>query len=99
MPMTEVRTWPMTMTGAAAGAEATRSGKPNSSMAPRAVNRGHMPPNVMVEATLFFGVCLFLFSFGSSVIKENGELIKHGGWTNMSAGMWRSASWSNIVGK
>lgn len=48
-----VRTCPITITGAAAGVSAILAGKPNSSIAPRALNIGHMPPKVIVEAMLW----------------------------------------------
>lgn len=54
-PMTVPLACPMTMSGAAAGMLAMRAGKPNS-IEPLASNLGHMPPNVMVEATLESGV-------------------------------------------
>lgn len=57
MPMIDVRTVPITMTGAQAGVLAIRAGNPNSSMAPRASNSGHMPPNVVVVAMKRAGMC------------------------------------------
>lgn len=48
-----MRACPITITGAAAGVSAIFAGKPNSSIAPRALNIGHTPPKVMVEATLW----------------------------------------------
>jgi len=55
--MEVVRALPTTKTGEEVGAVAIRAGRPNSSMAAEALKNAHIPPKVMVLATMSPGMC------------------------------------------